>query len=127
MIKNTFILCLLVFTAIFTFAQVTKAEARGHCSSSTNVQVGVGVGSRVCNDTYVTRRYARPVVVPATVYVQQPQPYYVQQRRPYYVQQYATVHAYPAPTYVEEVYVVPAPRPAFFGLGGLSFSWNFFN
>jgi len=117
MIKNTFILNLLVFIAFFTFVQTSQAEARNHCRSSTHVQVGVSAG-RTHNDAYMTRRYAQPVVVPAA-------PVYAAQ--PYYGPQYApVVYAYPAPVYVEEVYVVPAHRPAFFGLGGLSFSWNFF-
>lgn len=110
MIQKTFFLSLLALTAVLVFAQPSQAEARGHCRSSTRVQVGVG--NAYYNDACVVRRYARPVVVPAPVYVAQP------------CYTCAPVYAYPAPAYVEEVYVAPAPRPI--GFGGLSFSWNFF-
>lgn len=112
MIKKTFFLSLLTLTAVLLFT--SQLEARGHCRSRTNVQLNVGCGYR-CNDAYVIRQYTRPVVVPTAVYV--PQPAY----SPYY----GPVYAYPAPAYVKEVYVAPTPRPI--GLGGLSFSWNFFN
>ena len=113
MIRKTFFLSLLALTATLLFTQVSQAEARSHSRSRTSVQLNVGTGYR-CNDAYVVRQYARPVVVPAAVYA--PQHCY----SPYY----APVYACQAPVYVEEVYVAPAPRPI--GFGGLSFSWNFF-
>jgi len=116
MMKNTFFLSLLALTAFLLFAQTPQAEARGH-HKCTHVQMNVDAGYR--NDAVVTRRYARPVVVATPVPV-----YPV---RTVYAPCYTPVYAYPAPTIVEEVYVRPAPRSFFgLGLGGLSFSWNFF-
>lgn len=110
MIKKIVFLSFAVLTAVLLFTQPAQAEAKSHCRRSTNVQLNVGQTYR--NDAYVVRRCARPVAVPTAVYV----PEY--RALPYY----APVYAYPAPVYVEEMYV--APRPV--GFGGLSFSWNFF-
>jgi hypothetical protein len=116
MIKKTFILSLLFLTGFLLFANATQAEARHHCRSSVGVNVNVGTRS---SNTYVTRSYARPVVMPRAVVV--PQGYYT----PYYAPVYAyEVAPVVVPAYYEEVYVAPAPRPI--GFGGLSFSWNFF-
>jgi hypothetical protein len=116
MIKKTFFLSLLAFTGFLLFTQTPQAEARSH-SRSTNVQLNVNAGYR--NDAYVTRRYARPVIIaPAAPVYMAPA---------FHGPCYTPVYAYPAPTIVEEVYVAPAPRSFFgLGLGGLSFSWNFF-
>ena len=118
MIKKTF-LSLLALTAVLTFAQSSQLEARNHhhCRSCSSTSLRVNVGTAI-NDRYVTtRRFAQPVIVAAPVYA--PQPYY-----PVYPPVYAPVYSYQVPTYVEEVYVERAPR--MIGLGGLSFSWNFF-
>lgn len=100
--------------AILMFVEMPSAEARGHRGS--HVSVGVGV-SQVYAAPTVVRRYARPVVM-APVFTPPPSYYY----NPYETY-YAPVYVQHAPVYVEEVYV--APRPCF-GLGGLSFSWNWF-
>lgn len=109
MIKKTF-LGICAFAVLCLVCMSTEAEARHHCRKSTNIQFNVGTGYRT--NTYVTR-YARPVMVPVLPAYTLPPAYYPV---------YAPVATYPAPVYVEEVYVRPAPRP-FFGLG---FSWNFF-
>jgi len=111
MIKKTIFLSFAVLTAVLLFAKPAQAEAKSHCRRSTSVQLNVGQTHR---DAYVVRRCARPVAIPTAVYV----PEY--RALPYYT----PVYAYPAPVYVEEVYVAPTPRPI--GFGGLSFSWNFF-
>lgn len=112
MIKKIIFLSFAVLTAILLFAKPAQADAKSHCRRSTSVQLNVGNTYR--ENAFVTRRYARPVVIPTQVYVPAYSSY------PYYVPTYA----YPAPVYVEEVYVAPAPRTI--GFGGLSFSWNFF-
>lgn len=115
MIKKTFFLSIFALATLFIIGQPTQAEAKRHCRNSSSVQLNVGAGYR--SDSYMTRRYARPVIVQTPV-VYAPPTYY---------SPYAPVYAYPAPVYVEEVYVTPAPRPCpFFGLGGLSFSWTSF-
>jgi len=117
MIKNIFVLGLLVLSGFLLFGHPVQAEAKHHCRSS-SVGLNVNVGTR-CNDTYVSRRYvSRPVVVPTTVVV--PQGYYTPYYAPVYTYQVAPV----VPTFYEEVYVAPAPRCV--GFSGLSFSWNFF-
>lgn len=116
MIKKN--LGIFALTFLFIVGLTTQAEARHHCRKSTNIQLNVGAGYRT--NTYVTR-YSRPVILPAPVPVV---PVYAP---PAYYGPYAPVVAYPAPAYVEEVYVTPPPRSSFgLGLGGLSFSWNFF-
>ena len=107
MLGKTFFLGLFALTTLFLFAQTSQAEARRHCRSHTGLHVNVGTAY---NNTYVVRRYAAPVAVPAVVYVPQVN--------------YAPYYQVVAPTYVEEVYVERAPRSI--GFGGLSFSWNFF-
>ncbi|HEV8051723.1 MAG TPA: hypothetical protein VGP47_04445 [Parachlamydiaceae bacterium] len=105
------------------FANTTQAEARYHCRSNVGLNVNVGTRS---SDTYVTRHYARQVVVPTTVVV--PQGYYTPHYAPVYYQS-APVYYQAAPVvpaYYEEVYVAPAPCRMGIGFGGLSFSWNFF-
>ena len=83
-------------------------EARHH--TNTRVQVNLGASAPQYN-RYVVSRPAYVAVQPQ--YYVQPGPY----GAPVYV-------AAPQPVYVEQVYVMPAPRPAIFP--GLSFSWNFF-
>lgn len=112
MIKKTFSFSLLALTAILFLTSIPQAEARSHCRSCTNFHVSVG---SAYNEAPVARRYVRPVAVPVVPVYPQPA---------LYAPVYAPVYAYPAPTYVEEVYVTPAPRRI--GLGGFSFSWNFF-
>lgn len=111
MIRKSLFLTFLAITGILLLTSSTEAEARRHCRSHASLGLNVGVGTGY-SDAYVTRRYARPVVVSTPVYVPN-----------YYYPCYNQVYAYPSPAYVEEVYVAPAPR---IGLSGLSFSWNFF-
>jgi len=108
--NKKFFFSLLALGALVLLVQSPSVEARHchHCHhSSTSVQIGLGTVVAQ-PETYVVRRYVAPAPV-----IMQPAPYY----GPAYV-------AYPAPAYVEQVYVAPAvyPRP----LSGLSFSWNFF-
>lgn len=112
--NKVFFCSLFSIMAVLLFAQSAPLEARHqHCRSSSRVQVGLGA-NMVTRDTYVARRYVRPVVASRPVIVAQ-DPYY-------YSPVYAPVYA--APVYVEEVYVAPRPRPVTFG--GLSFSFNLF-
>lgn len=118
--KKTFLFSLLTLTAFLMFAHVPTAEARGH--RSTRVQVNVG-NCYSCRDAYVMRSmrpapmvYAQPMAYAQPIAYAQP---VMVQPAPYY----APVYAY-QPVVMEEVYVAPAPRTV--GLGGLSFSWNFF-
>lgn len=110
--NKVFFCSLLALSAFLLVSQATTVEARCHHRSS-HVQVGVGLGAAVvAPGPYVARRYVRPM--PQQVYVAAPGPYY----NPVYI--------YQAPVYVEEVYVAPPCRQIGLGLGGLSFSWNFF-
>ena len=117
--RQTFFYSLLALAAVAAFAQPATAEARGRCHGScrsTSVQLNVGTAYPQ-RETYVVRRYPHvipgQVIAPATVIAPG-----------YYGPYYPPAVVYPAPTYVERVYVTPAPRPV--GLTGLSFSWNFF-
>lgn len=105
--KKSFLYTFAVLTVLLLFTQHSSAEAKHHHHKSSGLHVEVG-SCRSCSETYVLRRYARPVVTP--VYVAAP--YYA---APVYV---------PAPYVTEEVHVVPAYRRPF---AGLSLSWNFFN
>lgn len=110
--KKTILCSFFALTAALIFLQSSPLEARCHQRSS-HVQVGVGVGANIgVRDAYVARRCVRPM--PQQVYVAAPGPYY------------SPVYVYPAQAYVEEVYVAPPRRQVGLGLGGLSFSWNFF-
>jgi len=108
--KKSFFFSLAALTAVLLFTQIPSAEARHR--NNTRVQLNVANVYPGC-DACVVRRSPRPMVVAAPVYA--PGPVYAY--RPYC----APVYAYPAPVYVEEVYM--APRPSIFS--GLSFSWNF--
>lgn len=114
MLRKTFFLSIFALTALLLFAQTSQVEARRHHRSQTGLRVNVGTA---CSDTRVVRRYASPVIVPSTVYVPQ--------NSVVYVPQTTYVPCYQQPVYLEEVYVERTPR--YFGLGGFSFSWNFFN
>lgn len=106
------IFCLFFVLAAVLFLQSSPLEARHHHRSS-HVQVGVGMGANIgIRDAYVARRYVRPVA--QQVYVAAPGAYYT------------PVYVYPTQAYVEEVYVAPPARQVGLGIGGLSFSWNFF-
>lgn len=124
MIRKTF-LGLFAITCLCLIGMTTQVEARHHhCRKSSNIQFNVGVGQRAQQPHVIRYIHTRPVILPAPVLPTYPTSYYPTSYYPPVV-----VYTAPTPTYVEEVveevYVKPAPRP-FLGLGGLSFSWNFF-
>ena len=90
--------------ALLCFSSTPVEAGYHHRCCGPRVQVSLNNSFGVARDTYVVRRYARPIAAPV-VYVQEAQ---------------APVYVYQAPVYVEDVYV--ARRPASFGL---SFSWLF--
>jgi len=100
--------------ALLCFSSTPVEAGYHHRCCGPRVQVSLNNSFGVARDTYVVRRYARPIAAPV-VYVQEAQApvVYVQEAQ-------APVYVYQAPVYVEDVYV--ARRPASFGL---SFSWLF--
>lgn len=121
--RQAFFYSLLTLAAVVAFVQPTTAEARGHHRGhcrGTSFQFNVGAVAVPRNETYIVRRYQHVVpgtivAVPATTVI-----------APGCYGPYCPPPAviYPAPAYVEQVYVQPAPRPV--GLSGFSFGLGFF-
>jgi hypothetical protein len=120
--KKTFFYSIFVLVGALSMAYTSSVEARHH-HRSTHIQVGID-GGAYNHDSYMVRQYTAPapvIVQPAVQYYAQPGVVYTSIPPTQVITYQTPMMAYPAPMYVEQVYV---SRPRI--NTGLSFSWNFF-